>query len=534
MPRSPARPLFVAVAASFAIVLLAAPAAHAHALVAETRPAVDQTVGAAPTKVVMRFNEPVDVSLGAIRVYDTDGDRVDRGRARRAGGRDSVEVDLKSDLADGTYTVHWRVTSADGHPIQEAFVFHVGQPGENPEGIAARLLAGGSGGNRVHGLLAGLARFVVLAAMLALGGVAAFQAFVAEAPAGAWRLARRAAVAALLATVVVYVLQGAVAGDLSLVAALDPDVLGEVAGTRFGVLAIVRVGALALAAFLVRTRRPVLVGIPTLVALATPGLAGHAGTTAPVAVNVVTDIVHMAAAAAWIGGLVVLLRVPFANGRGGQEALGRLVDRFSRLAMVSVGLIIATGIWRSYSEVRTTDAVDTTYGFVLIAKVAAFLPLVALGYVNQRVVRPRLDAEALRRNVWAEVAAGALVVALTAVLVNLPPARTEVAGGPVFEKVQLGENRLDVLVTPGDVGDNEVHLTLFDGRGRAAPFVGAEVLFTQRDKGIGPIPATARALAPSHWIVEGRQLSVSGEWELEVVIRTSRFDEQRTRLTVEI
>lgn len=533
-------------AVAFVIALFAAPAADGHALVRETRPAVDQTVGVAPTEVVMRFNEPVDISLGSLRVYDTDGDRVDRGRPRRAGSRESVEAALRSDLPDGTYTVHWRVTSTDGHPIEEAFVFHVREPGQNPEGIASQLLDGGSGAGRARGLAAGLMRFVLFSSLLLVGGVVAFAAFVwRDVPALAWRAAGGAAVAAFVATVVLFVLHGMVVGDLSLWDALSGDVLGDVAGSRFGALALVRLGALALFVALLGTRNPWLLAVPVLVALATPGLAGHAGTMSPVALNAATDLVHSSAAAAWIGGLVVLLWAAFPALADDRDGLGAVVDRFSRMAMVGVALLVVTGVWRSYSEVRTVDAIDTAYGFVLIGKVVAFLPLLVLGYVNQRVVRPRLDAKAkkrppasvvaaLRRNVWIEVAVALVVVALTAVLVNLPPARTEVAGGPVLEKIDLGDKRLDVLVTPGDVGHNEVHLTLFDARGRAAGFVGAEVLFTHRDKGIGPIPAQARALAPSHWLVEGRHLSVSGEWELEVVIRTSRFEEERARLTVKI
>jgi hypothetical protein len=39
-------------------------------------------------------------------------------------------------------------------------------------------------------------------------------------------------------------------------------------------------------------------------------------------------------------------------------------------------------------------------------------------------------------------------------------------------------------------------------------------------------------LAPGHYVVQGRQLSVAGRWLLEIVARTGRFNEERTRVTV--
>ncbi|MDQ3756697.1 MAG: copper resistance protein CopC, partial [Actinomycetota bacterium] len=148
--------------------------ADAHAIVRETQPAADQVVPKAPAAVTMRFNESVEIAFGALRVYDTNGRRVDRGEARHAGGSATVRVALDDGLPDGTYTVTWRVVSADGHAVREAFVFHVGAPGARPEGIATELLAGESGADRVHGLVAGMARWVLFGSLLLLGGAVAY------------------------------------------------------------------------------------------------------------------------------------------------------------------------------------------------------------------------------------------------------------------------------------------------------------------------------------------------------------------------
>lgn len=528
-------------AAFFCAVFLwafAAPAADGHAIVRETRPAADQTVAESPPSVLMRFNEPVELAFGAIRVYDTDGRRVDEGSARHSGGNSAVEVGLKEDLPDGTYTVTWRVVSADGHPIREAFVFHVGQPGEKSEGIAAELLKGEPGAGRLTSVLAGLFRFLSFASLLALGGIVAFHALVWK-DERVWRWAPWALAVAVVSTLALYALQGALAGGLPLGDALGGTVLGDVADTRFGVMAFVRLGALAVFAVLLRVaRRPWLLAVPVLVALATPGLAGHAGTTSPVAVNVIADTIHMAAAAAWVGGLVVLWRVAFpaltGAGADDDDALSAVVRRFSTMAMAAVGLLVVTGSWRSFVEVRSLDALDANYGVVLLIKIGLFLPMVGLGYVNQRFMKAGASLAKVRRNVATETALAVVVLVVTAMLVNLPPARTEAGGGIYQESTQLGANRLDVLVTPGKVGENEVHLTAFTPTGAPAAIDSMEVLFTLPDEGIGPIAAPGTFLAPGHFVVQGRQLSVAGRWVLEVVAKTGRFTEERTTVEVRV
>lgn len=514
---------------------VAAPAADGHAIVRETRPAADQTVPEAPDTVVMRFNEAVEIAFGAIRVYDTDGRRVDEGRARHAGSNSAVEVDLKPRLADGTYTVTWRVVSADGHPIHEAFVFHVGAPGEKSQGIAEELLRGEPGAGRLASVLAGFFRFLLFASLLALGGMVAFAAFVWR-DERVWRRAPWAWAGAVVSTLALFFLQGALAGDLPLLDAFD--VVGDVAGTRYGAMAFVRLGALAVFLVLLRTRNPWLLAVPLVAALATPGLAGHAGTTSPVALNVVADTLHMAAAAAWAGGLVVLWRTALRampEGDGDSDEAVALVRRFSTMAMAAVGLLVVTGSWRSYVEVRSLDALDANYGVVLLIKIGLFLPLVGLGFANQRMLRGAADVfSRLRRNVAAETALAVVVLVVTALLVNLPPARTEAGGGIYQESTQLGANRLDVLVTPGKVGENEVHLTAFTPAGAPAAIDSMTVLFTLPEEGIGPIEATGTLLAPGHFVVQGRQLSVAGRWVLEVVAKTGRFTEERTKVEVRV
>ncbi|MGH2808287.1 MAG: copper resistance CopC/CopD family protein [Actinomycetota bacterium] len=555
----------VALAAAGAI-LVCAPSAFAHAIVSETEPRIDQVVDGSPESVVMRFNEPVELAFGAIRVFDTNGDRVDAGEADHVGDDlTSVAVPLEGDLPNGTYTVTWRVVSADGHPIAEAFVFHVGAPGSRPGGIADEILRGQSGAGPIEGAVYGAARWLNFAGLVLLAGAVFFRVVIwrreasekAEERFGAlWkRIVTWAWVAVCVATLASFVLQGAVAGDLSFVDALAPSVLSEVAETRFGVVSLIKIGALVVLGVFWTFRDERWFGPLALVlllpVLASPGLAGHAGSTDPVTLNVAADLLHIGAVAAWIGGLVVLLTAVFPAVRldGGAIALSPVVGRFSRMAMIAVAVILVTGTYASWVQVQALRALTgATYGVVLLSKIAVFIPIVLLGAFNQRVMKPRIERAAdaddddgrgalsrFRKLLLGEVGLAAVVLALTALLVNLPPAKVE-AGveGPFITDVRLGDDNLNVLIDPNEVGANEMHFTVSEASGAPAPIKAMRILFRMPDEDIGPLVAQGKRLAPGHYIVQGSQLSVAGEWHLEVVARTNRFDEERTEVVVRV
>src|SRR4051812_38083307 len=113
---------------------IGAPAAAAHAILLATEPANDTVVETSPAQVRLRFDEPIETAFGSVRVSAGEASRVDVGPTLRPQPNEAA-VQLKPNLAKGTYSVGWRVVSADGHPVHRAFVFHVGLPGANPSGL---------------------------------------------------------------------------------------------------------------------------------------------------------------------------------------------------------------------------------------------------------------------------------------------------------------------------------------------------------------------------------------------------------------
>jgi len=100
---------------------LGASPAAAHNTLRSTDPADASTVPSAPAQVTLTFDQPA-MALGTqVVVTGPDGAVVSEGAVQLVDA--SVVQPLVAELPAGTYTVDWRVTSADGHPLSGAFAF---------------------------------------------------------------------------------------------------------------------------------------------------------------------------------------------------------------------------------------------------------------------------------------------------------------------------------------------------------------------------------------------------------------------------
>lgn len=139
MSRTTAPPLrlrtsLAALGAGVVIALTAAPA-YAHDALKSSNPADGATLARPPAQVVLTFEEP-PVELGAQLVVTGPDGPVTTGSPRLDG--DDVVADVQPGAPAGRYTVEWRVTSDDGHPVSGTFAFTASGPaaGATPSTVA--------------------------------------------------------------------------------------------------------------------------------------------------------------------------------------------------------------------------------------------------------------------------------------------------------------------------------------------------------------------------------------------------------------
>ncbi|MCU1400696.1 MAG: uncharacterized protein JWN62_3805, partial [Acidimicrobiales bacterium] len=133
--------LVIAVVVAALLALLALPSvAFAHAELLSTSPSAGAVLDASPGDVTLNFNEPVEISLGAVRLFDGGGNSVDVPIARHPSGDDKAVVLHLPTLGQGSYVVDWQVVSADSHPVQGAFTFQIGKISSLQAGVLNQII----------------------------------------------------------------------------------------------------------------------------------------------------------------------------------------------------------------------------------------------------------------------------------------------------------------------------------------------------------------------------------------------------------
>ena len=462
--------LVLALAATLA---QAGPAA-AHADLTSVSPAAGAELATAPGAVLLTFNEPVELVQGGIRVLDESGSSMTVGATRHPSGQlDQVEALLPTTLPPGTFVVDWRVVSDDGHPEAGSSSFSVG-------GVVRAVPSGSGPRDATPGTTTGAvlaARFVALAGLTALIGGLVF--LWCCWPAGwAEPRSRKVLVTGALATAAAsgaqLLLQDAYADGHGLASAFTITQIDAALGTRSGALGAVRgLSALAVAAMLTwappgrRWPRWASSCGAVVLALATAA-SGHAGEGHDRVLATAIDVVHLGGAAAWLGGLLMLLAGPLSARVG--VAQGRMAFvRYSRLAATCVLLLIGSGVIAGARRTGSLGALtQTSYGGVLIVKAALLATILTFAAGARQVVVRRLAAQVpepqgpvrapsarsrggvgmmqrthsqgswtarqqsvdagdlrrLRQSVVVELALGVVVLVATAWLIGLPPARS--------------------------------------------------------------------------------------------------------------
>lgn len=613
-------------------VLAGTPAAWAHATIVSTSPADGAILAHAPARVSARFDEAVGVSADSLQVFAPNGSRVDTGGTTHGTAPQEITVALKTGLSRGTYTVGWHVVSADSHPVHGAFTFSVGAPSSTAVNPATL----GPPGSLLVGLAFGLVRWLAFCCFALLIGAVAFVIWCW--PAGAARPAvlRLAMVAwsgLALSVLAAVLLQGVYGAGQGVGNVFFPGVLHATLYSRYGralgarlllVIAAlfafsITLGSLGADERRARARTGVVWGALTAALASTWAAADHAGTGIQIPLAVASDIIHLSAMAIWLGGLVMISTILLRRTRppdsksarrtarqhdaAATADAARAVTRFSPIALGCVVAIVVTGTYQAWRGVGTWDALTaTTYGRLLIAKIAGMCVLIALGYLARRRIAQGLRAPTaaatgpaagvvpadyatvgsgsgsgagsrpghgravfalrpgrgsasagvqpgagpvavtltrLRLSVAAEVLIATAVLVVTAVLVNTPTAR-ETFTQPATATVAFdtgspgGRGSVGVTVIPARLGANHIRLWITSAAGRPYSPQQVQAALSLPARHLGPLPVRLFADGPGRYRGAPVTVTITGKWQLQIIIRSDKFDETTVVVPVSV
>ena len=118
----------VSLAASFFLLALAVPVAHAHSHLQSSDPAENAMLTASPPEIRLTFTMAVEPKFSTIRLLDTSGKVVETAPAAPDPRNPKLlVVQLPQALPPGSYKVEWKVVAGDAHPMTGTFSFTITQ-----------------------------------------------------------------------------------------------------------------------------------------------------------------------------------------------------------------------------------------------------------------------------------------------------------------------------------------------------------------------------------------------------------------------
>ena len=530
--------------------------ATAHAQYVTSSPADCAIQPSPPTQVTITLSEAVQSGTGSIRVTNAAGVRFDVPPVSLSPDSRTLSVGLAPN-GPGIYTVNWTVVSAvDGHFTRSSFAYAV----QNPDGtfqqilLCSGLAATGATVSPVEVAL----RFLGFLGVAVVLGVAVLGNFM-WLPAGRdpdvlasrayglgfpvlLNVGRIASFAFAVSMAGLFALSTGFEGTSAAQGLLASPYVQSVAAR----LAIAGILFVLLSRAFAQSRKDkpaqsawtvqTCIGLASL-AILLGSVATHAAAAQAFAViGIAADAAHLVGVSLWVGGLAGIVAVRGILREPEAAPLARIVlGRFSRLAAYAVALVLTGGFVLSLLLVGSWEALlGTSYGWVVLGKVALFTPMITLGAFNRYRLIPKTaeasPVKAVRRlveNVRFETALGIAVLVLAGLLTSMTPAASVAGGLPrqfALDAV-VDDLRLHLEVFPYPTTPREYYVTIqLYNATTGAPYdadsagtrgnitfvlVGGSNSTTENLLGPHYVPY------PNHFFVTTSALSQPGVWRLE-------------------
>lgn len=447
-----------------ALVLLLPSAAHAHLRLVRSSPANGEHLSAAPASIRLVFSIRPELATCRVVLLAPNGDTVAVAPIVQSADGKTLDVPIRGALAGGRYRIVWRAASADGHAQRGEVSFDLAAASIDTsmagmDHTMHSMPAAGAAGDTSHaarheaeGHTAHHEISAVEATLRWLAFVGGFMlvgaCFCRTLVIGRLRsspsdetLSRAIGATARLGIVgaLVY-LVGHVGRLLTEGRRLAPDesmssLMSTLAGTTWGAAWLVGLVGTMIAAVGLAVATPRRRGAWAIVALGgvliSAGLAacGHAADADSPALAISIMTVHYLTGAGWLGTLLVLLAaaIPAFVRQADDRAHGEVADlvaTFSPVALACAALAGLTGGWTALLYLPIGALFRPGYGSMLLRKLVVLALVAALGFRNWRMLSPSLgtaeSTRALRRSATIELALGAVVLLLSAILIAMP------------------------------------------------------------------------------------------------------------------
>lgn len=531
--------------------------AYAHPFIVTTEPAQSSNISVGITQVIIHYSETIEVEFSTIKVLDNTGNQVDNKDTKYFEGENSLIVTTKP-LNDGVYTVTSKVLSrVDGHVVDDAFVFSVGNAKIDPS-----LLKEKTEQPSIY-LPEAAARFPGLVGQVVVLGAVLSSLLI-------WRSLKtkksmrenfevlQKTHSHLFLKITGIGLLLVLASNIMMLAvqtiALQTTAF-EVIQTGFGTTWLVRmIFTIILLAIWFWTERKVVVGkIQQLLILgfslgliSTTTMLGH-GTASMHEPAIILDYVHNLLASVWIGGVIyaAFVMIPsfskLESDKKEQFSL-LIIPKISSVVIIAVGILIITGptlLW--FLESNVGLLYDSTYGKLILAKIALGSIMVAIGGYNQfRIQKPaekNLESNRIfvynkfRRSLKIESVVGIVLLGVVALLANssLPAGEMQEAQA---ENVSFGYQTLqfssaakfDTSINPLSTGTNTVTTSITSLDEKPIDDIFEVILkVSNPQKDISPIDLkllpvkSADANSPITKYVGNATFGFPGTWHVEIV-----------------
>ncbi len=512
----------------------------AHASLLSTFPEDGAVLQEAPTQVRLVFNESVQITQ--LQVLDTSGQALELENLVSAGN--APQGDLPQGIPEGVYIVSWRAISADSHPVSGSFVFQVGAA--DPQILEAVRAAHAQGRDPLYWPLVGVRWGIYLGSLFVVGVLGWWRLLQGRlfvtAESLSWAFA--AAWLTFSLTMVAFGLHMA-----QLYPRFGGPELLTVLASPYGWGTGLRLLGLGILIWACEGGAGWAGGLGSALVLGSFLPIGHALTSEyPLGTMTLLGL-HLAGSAFWLGGLWGLDRLLSRESASPSVSPSTgVIQRFSDLATWAVpGLILAGvgmgGIHRGWDW-------DHPYGQYLWAKLLLVLMILGLGAHNKFRLVPALREgsravqQSLRQIVRLELAGVLLVLALTSFLVaQAPPSHSaphrshEGVGSPpesglessCEEGLNWPEGSLQVRVWPCRPGENQIRVEV-----EGIPAQALTLGFSLPEQGIPPLRRTALPNGSGQFAVENVPLALPGEWQIDLALLISDFEERRAQVRVSL